>query len=57
MTFAAALRCGARRDGIHLGGVYEIHPARHRLVQLGVRLLFAVLLAESHRTQTQDRYP
>jgi hypothetical protein len=50
-----ALRLGARRDGIDLGGVDEIDAAPERAVELGVALGLGVLLAPGHAAQRDRR--
>ena len=43
-----ALRAGAGRHRVHLGGVDEVDAALERVVELAVRVGFGVLLAEGH---------
>ena len=42
---------GARRHGVHLGGVDEIDAAGQRESELAVGILFAGLFAEGHRAE------
>ena len=51
-----ALRMGAGRDRIHLGGVDEVHAVGHRIVELRMRLGFGVLLTPGHGAQADLRY-
>jgi len=48
----ASLRRRVRRHRIHLGRVDDVDALRERVVELGVRLAFGVLLAEGHRAET-----
>ena len=49
--FGVAIGLFAGRNGIHLGGIDEIHPTLKGPVHLGVPLGFAVLLAPRHGAQ------
>ena len=49
----APLRFALGRDGIHLGGVEQVHAAVDREVHLLVALRFGVLLAPGHGAERQ----
>src|SRR5262249_52284467 len=54
--FRTALRPGVRRHRVHLGGVYEVDALGDRVVELRVRLGFAVLLAPGHGAEADLGY-
>ena len=49
----AALRFGPGRNRVHLGGVDEVDALRDGVVELRVRVGFAVLLPPGHRAETE----
>jgi hypothetical protein len=48
---------GARRDGVHLGGVDEVDAARCGKIKLRMGFGFVVLFAEGHRAEGERRNP
>ena len=54
--FGFSLSLGARHDRVELGSVDEINPAFQRVIDLPMRLGLGILLAESHRAETDSRH-